>query len=133
MTMLDGPNVNRTARTVIPFVLDFGEAVTLPTAAGAAAGQQQVRVAFFAEDAGAEDVAAAPATVWSGVTLADGIAASSSSSSSNGTANATATAAIAAAAASGIAVARTGPGTFSVNVTVPTATAGALTRVAFHI
>jgi hypothetical protein len=59
MTMLDG-NANRTARTVVPFVLDFGEEVTSAGAAG------EVRVAFFAHDATAADIAAAAATVWSG-------------------------------------------------------------------
>ena len=115
MRMLENENGNRTARTVVPFVLDFGEAVTVPAGGG---GGGDIRVGFFPHDATAADIAAAATTVWSGVTLADGIAASS---------------AAAAAATSGIAIARISPSTFGVNVTVPTATAGKLTRVAFHI
>jgi len=119
MTLSDA-NATRSARRVMPFVLDFGEAVTVaPT--GAAGGQ--VRVAFFEESATAADIAAAAATVWSGVTLHDSIAASSSTAGTD-------TGTI---APSGIAVARTGPNTFSINVTVPTATVGTLTRVAFHV
>lgn len=117
MTMSDG-GAERTARTVVPFVLDFGEEVTLPSASSAG----QLRLAYFAHDASDAEIAAAAAAapVWRGVTLAEAVAATSAD-------------AAAAAAASGVAVARTGPGTFSVNVTVPTATVGKLARLALHI
>lgn len=100
-------NATRTARIVVPFVLDFGEAVNLRSAPEAG----RLRVAFFKPNATAAEIAA---TTWTVAALSDAVDA-------------------AAAAASGVAVKRTGPGRFGVNVTVPVATVGKLVRVAVHV